>query len=57
MPPTSIVPPHIDRSKPAHQQEDPHLYAGVVEERGDGIVVSGAQMLGTGGGHRRTRCS
>jgi 4-hydroxyphenylacetate 3-monooxygenase len=44
-----IAPPHIDRSRPAHQQEDPHLYAGVVEERGDGIVVSGAQMLGTGG--------
>jgi 4-hydroxyphenylacetate 3-monooxygenase len=44
-----IAPPHIDRSKPAHQQEDPQLYAGVVEERGDGIVVSGAQMLGTGG--------
>jgi 4-hydroxyphenylacetate 3-monooxygenase len=44
-----IAPPHIDRSKPAHQQEDPQLYAGVVEERDDGIVVSGAQMLGTGG--------
>jgi 4-hydroxyphenylacetate 3-monooxygenase len=43
-----IIPPHIDRSKPAHQQEDPHLYAGVVEERGDGIVVTGAQTLGTG---------
>ena len=26
-----IIPPHIDRSRPAHQQEDPHLYAGVVE--------------------------
>jgi 4-hydroxyphenylacetate 3-monooxygenase len=44
----AIVPPQIDRSKPAHQQEDPHLYAGVKEEREDGIVVSGAQMLGTG---------
>ena len=44
----AIVPPQIDRSKPAHQQEDPHLYAGVKEERGDGIVVAGAQMLGTG---------
>ena len=44
-----IIPPHIDRSRPAHQQEDPQLYAGVVEERSDGIVVSGAQMLGTGG--------
>ncbi|MEP6903373.1 MAG: hypothetical protein ABJA66_16720, partial [Actinomycetota bacterium] len=27
---------------------DPHLYAGVKEERDDGIVISGAQMLGTG---------
>ncbi|HEY1701276.1 MAG TPA: 4-hydroxyphenylacetate 3-hydroxylase N-terminal domain-containing protein [Trebonia sp.] len=44
----AIVPPQIDRSKPAHQQEDPFLYAGVKEEREDGIVVAGAQMLGTG---------
>ncbi len=43
-----IVPPQIDRSKPAHQQADPHLYAGVKEERDGGIVVQGAQMLGTG---------
>ena len=43
-----IVPPQIDRSKPAHQQSDPHLYAGVVSENADGIVVRGAQMLGTG---------
>lgn len=44
----AIVPPQIDRSKPAHQQQDPHLYAGVKEEREDGIVIAGAQMLGTG---------
>ena len=44
----TIVPPQIDRSKPAHQQEDKHLYAGVQEERDDGIVIKGAQMLGTG---------
>lgn len=43
-----IVPPQIDRSKPAHQQADPHLYAGVKEERDGGIVIKGAQMLGTG---------
>jgi len=43
-----IAPPQIDRSKPAHQQADPHLYAGVKEERPDGIIVAGAQMLGTG---------
>jgi 4-hydroxyphenylacetate 3-monooxygenase len=44
----AIVPPQIDRSKPAHQQEDRFLYAGVKEERADGIVISGAQMLATG---------
>ena len=44
----AIVPPQIDRSKPAHQQEDPYLYAGVREEREDGIVIKGAQMLATG---------
>jgi 4-hydroxyphenylacetate 3-monooxygenase len=44
----AIVPPQIDRSKPAHAQADPHLYAGVKEERDDGIVIAGAQMLGTG---------
>ncbi len=27
----AIVPPQIDRSKPAHKQSDPALYAGVVE--------------------------
>jgi len=43
-----IAPPQIDRTKPAHQQSDPHLYAGVKEERPDGIVVAGAQMMGTG---------
>jgi 4-hydroxyphenylacetate 3-monooxygenase len=43
-----IIQPQIDRSRPAHQQADPTLYAGVVEERADGIVVSGAQILGTG---------
>lgn len=44
----AIVPPQIDRSKAAHQQADPHLYAGVKEERPDGIIIAGAQMLGTG---------
>ena len=38
----AIVPPQIDRSKPAHKQSDPTLYAGVVKERDDGIVISGA---------------
>jgi 4-hydroxyphenylacetate 3-monooxygenase len=43
----AIVPPQIDRAKPAHQQRDPTLYAGVVKERDDGIVISGAQQLAT----------
>src|SRR6185312_6103334 len=43
----AIVPPQIDRSRPAHQQEEPNLYAGVAAEQDDGIVVRGAQMLGT----------
>lgn len=45
----AIVPPQIDRSKPAHQQSDPSLYAGVVKERDNGIVLKGAQQLATGG--------
>jgi 4-hydroxyphenylacetate 3-monooxygenase len=43
-----LIPPHVDRSKSAGEQKDPSLYAGIVEERADGIVVGGAQMLGTG---------
>jgi 4-hydroxyphenylacetate 3-monooxygenase len=45
----ALVPPQIDRSKPAHQQKDPTLHAGVVKERDDGIVISGAQQLATAG--------
>ncbi len=44
----AIVPPQIDRSKPAHKQTDPRLYAGVVKETDAGIVVSGGQQLATG---------
>jgi 4-hydroxyphenylacetate 3-monooxygenase len=45
----AIVPPQIDRSKPAHKQSDPTLYAGVVKEHDDGIVITGAQQLATAG--------
>jgi 4-hydroxyphenylacetate 3-monooxygenase len=45
----AIVPPQIDRSKPAHKQSDPTLYAGVVREKDGGIIVSGAQQLATAG--------
>ncbi len=44
----TIIHPTIDRTRPPHQQDRPHLYASVVAERDDGIVVRGAQMLGTG---------
>jgi 4-hydroxyphenylacetate 3-monooxygenase len=44
----AIVPPQIDRSKPAHKQSDPTLHAGVVAERDGGIVLKGAQQLATG---------
>jgi len=44
----AIVPPQIDRSKPAHQQSEPTLYAGVVKERDDGVILKGAQQLATG---------
>jgi len=44
----AIVPPQIDRSKPAHRQKDPTLYAGVVKETDAGIILSGGQQLATG---------
>jgi 4-hydroxyphenylacetate 3-monooxygenase len=44
----AIVPPQIDRSKPAHRQSDPTLYAGAIKETDSGIVVSGGQQLATG---------
>ena len=45
----AIVPPQIDRSKPAHKQSDPTLHAGVVKETDGGIVIAGAQQVATGG--------
>lgn len=44
----TIIHPTIDRTKPPHQQYDDHLYVSVADERDDGIVLRGAQMLGTG---------
>ena len=43
----TIIPPQIDRSKTSHEQEEAYLPAGVYRERDDGIVIWGAQMLGT----------
>jgi 4-hydroxyphenylacetate 3-monooxygenase len=45
--PYAVVPPQVDRSKPAHKQPEPFLYAGVARERDDGIVLRGAQMIAT----------
>jgi len=42
-----IVPPQVDRSKTAQGQEERFLQAGVAAERDGGIVIRGAQMLGT----------
>jgi 4-hydroxyphenylacetate 3-monooxygenase len=44
----AVLPPQGDRSKPAHQQPNPHHYAGVVAERDGGIVLRGAQGIATG---------
>jgi 4-hydroxyphenylacetate 3-monooxygenase len=43
----TIIPPQIDRSRTPGAQAEPHLAAGVYRERDDGIVIRGAQMLGT----------
>ena len=44
----TIIHPTVDRGKPPHEQYEPNLYVSVVRERDDGIVLRGAQMLGTG---------
>jgi 4-hydroxyphenylacetate 3-monooxygenase len=43
----AIVPPQIDRTKPAHQHPEPFLHPGVVKERDDGIVLRGCQAIAT----------
>ncbi|HWM21935.1 MAG TPA: 4-hydroxyphenylacetate 3-hydroxylase N-terminal domain-containing protein [Ilumatobacteraceae bacterium] len=44
----TIIHPTVDRTKPPHQQYAPNLYVSVLREADDGIVLQGAQMLGTG---------
>ncbi len=44
-----IINPQADRSKAAHEQADPFLSAGVVDQDAEGITVRGAKMLATGG--------
>ncbi len=43
----TIIHPQIDRSKGPHEQYEPNLYASIVRSDDDGVVVRGAQMLGT----------
>ncbi|RNB84634.1 4-hydroxyphenylacetate 3-hydroxylase [Brevibacillus fluminis] len=43
-----IIPPQVDRSKAAHELDEKYVAMAVFEEREDGIVVRGSQMLGTG---------
>ncbi|AXF56765.1 4-hydroxyphenylacetate 3-hydroxylase family protein [Salicibibacter kimchii] len=41
----TIINPQVDRSKPLHENKD--VFVRVVNERDDGIIVSGAKMVGT----------
>jgi len=45
----AIIPPQISRATTASGWDGDFLQVGVVEEREDGIVVRGSQMLATGG--------
>ncbi|MDD7942835.1 4-hydroxyphenylacetate 3-hydroxylase N-terminal domain-containing protein [Actinomycetospora lutea] len=44
----AIIPPQVSRATTAHAWEGEHIQAGVVEERAEGLVLRGAQMLATG---------
>lgn len=45
----AIIPPQVSRATTAHGWDGELIQVGVAEERADGIVVRGAQMLATGG--------
>ncbi|PPK63632.1 4-hydroxyphenylacetate 3-hydroxylase N-terminal domain-containing protein [Actinokineospora auranticolor] len=45
----AIIPPQVSRATTAHGWDGDLIQVGVAEERADGIVVRGAQMLATGG--------
>jgi 4-hydroxyphenylacetate 3-monooxygenase len=45
----TIINPQADKSKTAHEQADPYLTLGVVDEDSEGITVRGAKMLATSG--------
>lgn len=44
-----IINPQADRSKAAHEQQDPFLSAGIVDRDHEGVTIRGAKMLATGG--------
>ena len=44
-----IINPQADRSKPASEQQDRYLTAGIVDEDGEGVTIRGGKMLATGG--------
>lgn len=44
----AIIPPQVSRATTAHAWEGEFIQAGVVEERAEGLVLRGAQMLATG---------
>jgi 4-hydroxyphenylacetate 3-monooxygenase len=43
----TLINPQINRSRPASQQSDPFLAAGIVQETDEGLIVRGARMLAT----------
>jgi 4-hydroxyphenylacetate 3-monooxygenase len=43
----TIIPPQVNRATTAHGWDEELLQVGVLQERDDGIVVRGSQMLGT----------
>lgn len=43
----AIVPPQVDRTRPAHQHPEPFLHPGIVRETDAGIVVRGAHSIAT----------
>ena len=43
----AIVAPMYDRSKPPSQWPDPYIWAGVVKETSEGVIVRGAAMIST----------
>ncbi|HZD65473.1 MAG TPA: 4-hydroxyphenylacetate 3-hydroxylase N-terminal domain-containing protein [Acidimicrobiales bacterium] len=45
----AIIPPQVSRATTAHGWEGDLIQVGVAEERPEGLVVRGAQMLATGG--------